>query len=360
MKISIGSNIIEGPWGGGNQFAISLSRYLVKKGWEVTTSLTDKDIDVIVMTEPRRWSESGSFTHKDVAKYLINKPDTLVIHRINNCDKSRKTNYINKYLIRANKVADMTVFISKYLKDIYEKDNGFKCKNSIVIKNGADKNIFNRLGRDKRKENSKFKLVTHHWSSNYNKGFDIYEQIDKLTRESIDGKEIEFNYIGNISDKIKLENTKIIEPLEDKRLSEEIKKNHIYITGAIGEGAGMHHIEGAMCGLPILFRNSGALPEYCEGFGVMFNNVEDVKEKLIELINNYDYYFEKMLDYPNNTETMCKEYEQAFLQCISRKNKINQRKRRHRYFKIFIKESFIMSVELIRYKFGNLIKKIYR
>ncbi len=360
MIISIGANIQDKPWGGGNKFVISLVDFLESKGWTVITDLKNKDIDIILMTEPRRWSESGSFTHKDVAKYLINKPDTFVIHRINNCDKSRKTNYINKYLIRANKVADMTVFISKYLEDIYKRDSNFKCKNFVVIKNGADKKIFNMFGRNKRKKNNKFKLVTHHWSSNYNKGFDVYKQIDKLTKESIDGKEIEFSYIGNIPDKIKLKNTKIIEPLEDKRLSEEIKKNHIYITGAIGEGAGMHHIEGAMCGLPIFFRNSGALPEYCEGFGVMFNDVEDVKERLIELMNNYDYYFGKMLDYPNDTETMCKEYEHAFLQCNSKKNKINQRKRHNKYFKIFIKETFIMSVELIRYKFRNLIKKIYR
>ena len=28
MKISIGSKIIQGPWGGGNLFAINLSNYL--------------------------------------------------------------------------------------------------------------------------------------------------------------------------------------------------------------------------------------------------------------------------------------------------------------------------------------------
>ena len=50
MKISIGSNIIEGPWGGGNQFALSLSRYLKGKGWEVITDLRDDDIDIILLT----------------------------------------------------------------------------------------------------------------------------------------------------------------------------------------------------------------------------------------------------------------------------------------------------------------------
>ena len=32
MKVSIGTNIKEGPWGGGNLFAINLTNYLKKQG----------------------------------------------------------------------------------------------------------------------------------------------------------------------------------------------------------------------------------------------------------------------------------------------------------------------------------------
>ena len=32
MKVSIGSKIVKGPWGGGNLFAINLSNYLIEKG----------------------------------------------------------------------------------------------------------------------------------------------------------------------------------------------------------------------------------------------------------------------------------------------------------------------------------------
>ena len=35
MKISIGSKIVQGPWGGGNLFAINLSNYLKDRGHEV-------------------------------------------------------------------------------------------------------------------------------------------------------------------------------------------------------------------------------------------------------------------------------------------------------------------------------------
>ena len=100
MKISIGTNIKDGPWGGGNLFAINLRDYLIKEGHEVTHNLTDDDIDVILITEPRKSSESSAYTHVDVKKYIdyVNK-EAVVVHRINECDERKNTNFVNKYLI---------------------------------------------------------------------------------------------------------------------------------------------------------------------------------------------------------------------------------------------------------------------
>ena len=41
MKISIGSKIITGPWGGGNLFAQNLSEYLINKGHSVIYDLSE-------------------------------------------------------------------------------------------------------------------------------------------------------------------------------------------------------------------------------------------------------------------------------------------------------------------------------
>ena len=70
MKISIGTNIKDGPWGGGNLFAINLREFLLSNGHEVVTSLDEDDIDIILITEPRKTSESSAFTHIDVKNYL--------------------------------------------------------------------------------------------------------------------------------------------------------------------------------------------------------------------------------------------------------------------------------------------------
>ena len=42
MKISIGSHIVKGPWGGGNLFIVNLSNYLINKGHEVYFDLSQK------------------------------------------------------------------------------------------------------------------------------------------------------------------------------------------------------------------------------------------------------------------------------------------------------------------------------
>ena len=350
MKISIGSNIIDGPWGGGNQFAISLSRYLENRGWEVKTDLKDRDIDIILMTEPRKYSSSGNYNQLGISKYLILNPRSLVIHRINNCDKGRNTRNLNKYLTRANKVADSTIFISNYLKNVFIDRGLIKNKNFTVVMNGADSRVFNTINRKKWNKRDRLKIVTHHWSNNYNKGFDVYKELDMILMSGIDNTGIDFCYIGNIPENFRFKNTKIIPPLELKELVREIKKNHVYITAAKGEGAGMHHIEAALCGLPILYRNSGAIPEYCNGFGVMFSGIYDFKEKLIELSKRYDYFFNKMKDYPYNAEYMCSQYEKTFLEFIKNFDRNNLLTRRIKYLIIFIKELFLNIKDIILFK----------
>ena len=88
MKVSIGTKVKEGPWGGGNLFAKNLQSYLQKNGHEVVNDLSDEDIDIILITEPRKTSESSAYTHWDVQKYLsyVNK-NTIVVHRLNECDE---------------------------------------------------------------------------------------------------------------------------------------------------------------------------------------------------------------------------------------------------------------------------------
>lgn len=345
MKISIGTNIKDGPWGGGNLFAINLRDYLLQLGHEVVTNLKDEDIDIILITEPRKTSESSAFTHVDVKNYInfINN-ETLVLHRINECDERKNTNFVNKYLIEANKVADYTVFVSSWLKNLYI-DQGISNNNNYVILAGANKNIFNLTGRAIWNNNEKIKLVTHHWGANWNKGFAIYNLIDDMLEQNYWKERIQFTYIGNLPKNFNFKNSTHLEPLSGHDLSNELKKNHVYITGSLNEPSGNHHIEAGQCGLPIMYIDSGGVKEYTQNFGVEYNE-SNFEEKIIFLMKNYREIFKNMINYPFDSDQMCKEYLNLILEMVKNKDDIIKKRKiekRNKFEKIYylIKRYFI-------------------
>ena len=293
MKISIGSEIFDGPYGGGNSFLHNLKSELIKFGHEVVHDLTSDDIDIILMTNPLKSSELSTFNNYQIDFYQCFKNSKAIsLHRINECDERKNTSYVNKAIITSNKNIDLNIFVSDWIKDLYEKLGISKSK-SFVIKGGPDRKVFNSVKKQKWNKNEKLKIVTHHWSSNPNKGAAIYSMLDKL---SINTELFEFTYIGNYPKDIKFQNTNCINPLSGVDLAKELSKHHIYITASKNEPSGNHHMEAALCGLPILFIDSGALPEYCSKYGVMFDE-SNIEEKIEEIIFNYDKYWENLKTY---------------------------------------------------------------
>ena len=342
MKVSIGSQIIKGPWGGGNLFVTNLTNYLQDKGHKVLYNLSESDIDLIILTDPRSRKESTStFNHIEIEKYknLVNK-NVKVVQRINECDERKGTNNINDFYLKVSESADHVTFVSAWLEQIYLKLGMDNHKTSVILA-GADSNIFNNQNIPIKK-NSKIKLLTHHWSSHENKGFKTYKTIDNLLSLDEWKEKIEFTYIGNMPDNYIFNNTKIIRPLAGKELAEEIKKHDIYVTGSINEPSGNHHIEAAQCGLPILYLESGGIPEYCKSFGVSFK--DDFVEKLVDIIKNYEQYKNKLAEYPHSSKKMCDEYYELFEKLLDENNILKTKTfklgklpflLKHKFYKIF-------------------------
>jgi len=343
MKVSIGTRIQDGPWGGGNLFAINLSKYLIKNGNIVVYDLIDEDIDIILLTEPRKTSPSSAFTNYDVQNYIKYKnPSAIVVHRVNECDEHKDTKYINKYIEHANLSADATIFVSSWIKDLYLNKGEFHNKPNQVILAGADKDIFNSKNFNRWTKSEKIKIVTHHWSDNWNKGFDIYNALDVLLNKKEYSNIFEFNFIGRIPKKLQLNNTNLIEPLSGAHLANELKQNHIYITGSLNEPSGNHHIEAAQCGLPIMYIDSGGIKEYCEGFGVEYNK-DNLEEKLLYTIDNYDDLVKKLKFYPRNSDQMSGEFLKFFKILLDDKLQIinNRPKNLKTPIKDFIHKKFL-------------------
>jgi len=320
MKVAFGYHLQKGAWGGGNQFARSLTDFLTTNGHEVCYGLQDDDIDLILLTEVRGRSPSAAFNAGSVLRYLqFCNPKSLVIHRINECDERKGTEHMNRLLTRANYVSDHTVFIASWLRELklWRKES-----QSSVILNGADQALFKPNEKLKWSDGKPLRLVTHHWGGNRQKGADIYEKIDSFLTKPVWKNKIEFTYVGNVPDGCNLPNTHVLPPLSGSELAGELASHHVYVTGSINEPAGMHHIEGALCGLPLIYRNSGALPEYCSGYGVKFEGVDDFEGALKKMCMGYDKWLRRIDNYPHTSDRMCEKYMELFNSLLERREEI--------------------------------------
>ena len=322
MKVSIGYKIESGPWGGGNRFVLDLTKALELKGHTVVFDLGDSDIDIILIMDPRyRRNPNITFSAGKILNYLIfSNPEVVVVHRINECDERKNTRLMNFKLRTINYLADHTVFIASWLikLNLWRSESPHS-----VLLNGASQELFYPAkGKNWDKVRS-LRLVTHHWGGNKLKGFDVYERIDKLLDDPKWSSKIEFTYIGNLPKDYKFKNVNHIKPLNGKDLADCIRENDVYLTASINEPAGFHHIEGACCGLPILYRNSGALPEYCDGFGIEFDGVTDIEEKLNIMMSRYDSFRKKMPEYPNTTNNRTPEWVKLFELLYFKKKEIS-------------------------------------
>jgi len=326
VKISIGYKVESGPWGGGNRFVLELTKSLELKGHTVVFDLNESDVDIILIINPRyRRNPSITFGAGKILNYLIFKnPEAVVVHRINECDERKNTRSMNFKLRTINYLADHTVFIASWLikLNVWRLDSPYS-----VIFNGASKEIFYPSKEKEWNKEQPLRLVTHHWGGNKMKGFDVYDHIDKLLDDYKWSAKIEFTYIGNVPMGYTFKNVNHIKPLNGKDLADCIRENDVYLTASTNEPGGFHHVEGACCGLPLLYRNSGALPEYCEGFGIEFDGVTDIEEKINTMIDKYDFFRKKMLEYPNTANNRIQEWVELFELLYSKKKKISSNRK---------------------------------
>jgi hypothetical protein len=297
MKISVGSKIIDGPFGGGNEFLKNLIRFLNEKGHTVVNHLNDKDIDIILLTNPLISSETSSFNSYDIEFYLkFHNSQALVFQRFNECDERKGTKNINYKLNKFNQVVDINLFVSDWLKNVFN-EFALSKKKSYVVMGGPNKDIFNNENKRYWNKKTKLKLVTHHWSDNLMKGYLEYKQLDNFLNSKKYNSLFEFTFIGNKPKDIEFNNIKVLGPLEGKKLANELKKHDVYITASENEPSGNHHMEGALCGLPILFKDSGATSEYCKDFGVSYE-IESFLKSLDLIKKSYDNFVLKLDEYP--------------------------------------------------------------
>lgn len=311
MKVAINFKPRSGPWGGGNRFVATLLSALAARGDMVCDSLDWPDLDLILLIDPRWRHPAITFTAGAILRYLlVTSPRAVVVHRINECDERKNTRHMNPLLRRANYCADHTVFVGSWLKQLPLWQDGPGARSSVIT-NGADTSIFHSRGWQPWNGRGALKLVTHHWGGNWMKGFDIYQRLDHMLVEPRWKGRIEFAYIGNLPSGFVFHNARYVQPLDGEQLAAELRSHHAYITASINEPGGNHQNEGALCGLPLLYRRSGCLPEYCDGFGVSFDE-SDFEHQLEQLLHRYDAIAPVMPAYPHTADRTTANYLACF------------------------------------------------
>ena len=211
----------------------------------------------------------------------------------------------------ANRHVDHTIFISNWVKD-YFKNVGLKIsdKNHDVIINGCNDKWY-YPAENKQIDKKKIKLITHHWSDKPMKGLDVYRFIDNLIETRDD---LEFTYLGRYSKGYIPKNTTVISPAYGVGIGEVLRNHDIYVTGARYEACGSHHIEAALCGLPVIYHKSGgAVPEVCKDHGISFSNPVSLVKGIETAIKDYDILRSK-IDYNFlSIARCCRDYENSLL-----------------------------------------------
>ncbi|MCR4378629.1 MAG: hypothetical protein NUV50_11130 [Rhodospirillales bacterium] len=312
MKIAFGYKMEDGPYGGGNSVIRSMSGLLADAGHTIVWSLVDDDIDIIVLVDPRLRSPNIPFSAGASVLYqAFRNPKAIVIQQIHDCDERKHTRTMNLRQRIANYAADHTVCVGSWMLDLNVIRPEHKDHFTAIL-NGGETSIFNRKGHKPWDAKGPLKLITHHWGGNWMKGFDVYQHMDNLLANPKWQDVFSFTYVGNVPQGFSFKNATHLPPRSGDALADVLRSHDAYITASINEPAGLHHIEGALCGLPIIFRNSGALPEYCAGYGLSFEGVDDIEQTIKTMRKEYNQWYKSLDSYHFTERKMVDEYQKLF------------------------------------------------
>jgi hypothetical protein len=300
IKIFINFRSVHECYGGGNQFVNNIHKYLEKyENMNITYELED-NIDIYLIIDPRK-DKNGfkKYSLDDIVKYRNTKKTGKIIYRINDCDITRKLKNLENSIMENINDIDCLVYNSDFIQQYYyNKYQHVRHKMTHIIYNSVDSTIFFPKQKLNIGENKKFKIVTHHWSDNINKGYDIYFKLAEYCKMSdvyefiFIGRKFNSNYDSSLIN--------VVGPFSGMELADKLRNCDIYITASKYDSCPMHVLEGLSCGLPMLYsNNTGGVKNICEitsdKVGEKFVDFDDLINKLEIIKNNYDIYYDNIL-----------------------------------------------------------------
>jgi len=118
-----------------------------------------------------------------------------------------------------------------------------------------------------------------------------------------------------------------VRPLDGEPLADELRRHHAYLTASINEPGSNHQNEGALCGLPLVHRRSGCLPEYCDGFGEAFDGPGDVLDAIERMMACYPAHAARIRAYPHTAGKTAAEWLALLERLVASRDEIAARRR---------------------------------
>ena len=246
MKIYVNRFPINAPWGGGNMWASAFHKFAPEFGHEIVKK-DNIAPDVILIAGLD--NDGVGISAEQAIMYKLHNDKVKLVIRVNENDARKSTSNVDNMLIKLSEHVDSTIFVSKWLQD-YFNNKGWKCKNQCYIHNGVDKDIFKPQPK---LNNGKINIVSAHWSNNYMKGFDIYDQLDKFVGQNKD--KFSFTYIGR--ERKTFNHTNVISPLFGKKFGEELGKYDICVSASRFDPGPNHVLESISCEQPTYVHKDG-------------------------------------------------------------------------------------------------------
>lgn len=296
MKVYINRQPKTGPWGGGTKTINKFVQTLLSSGHTVVYTLQDNDIDIIFCFDPRP-NNFGEW-YQDFLNYKARNPRTKIVQRVGDLGTHSKPD-LTSLVKQTIDLSDYVIFPSLWAKEWIQ----FNKDNLSVIDNAPMK-VFYENRKFNTDLNEKIKIVTHHWSTNPKKGFDIYKKFDNWCNQA--GK-YTFDYIGRLPDSLSLTNFKT--PISAEQLSVELPKYDIYLTASEEEAGANHVLEALAAGLPIVYRESGgSIVNYCNHYGEGYSEFDEMINKVDKVIKNYSKLKQRVLQYTKTNDFVAEEY----------------------------------------------------
>tara|TARA_R110002020_G_scaffold191209_10_gene391043 strand:- start:3292 stop:4236 length:945 start_codon:yes stop_codon:yes gene_type:complete len=304
-KIYLNRKSVKGPYGGGNKTLTLLEQEIINQGHELLYHL-EKGIDIIFCYDPRP-NSSGDW-YQSFINYKNDNHKCKIVQRVGDVGTHSKPQLtaLLKQIVSL-KATDFFIFPSSWSRQIIEHcDSNYK-----IIPNRPLKQFYENRSQNYPKNNGVIKIVTHHWSDNRKKGFEIYQRLGEKIKQglTINEKKVKFTYVGRYSSEYNKSGIEVIKPVGVDTLNTILPEHDFYLTASEEEAGANHVLEAMAAGLPVLYRkNGGSINEYCKSYGAEYDEIEDLISKIRDLDSNSAAEKKKVLKYSGTARDTIKEY----------------------------------------------------